>query len=91
MSELEYDVLDELYFVTSFEELQRQTDLDPVVIKDTLTALMARGWVQPVATPGQPAPGHAGVALEQQSFLATKAGLLQHNGFSAPLRPGRGA
>ena len=83
MTELEYDVLDELYFVVSFAELQTTLDLEADELKNVLQTLLRRDWVKCLSsqTDELSAPE---VNFEQRYrdyfYLATKSGLLSHHG-----------
>jgi hypothetical protein len=82
MSDLEFDILDELYFVTPFNSLQQTLQMGEDVLKSALYELIGKGWVKCFH------PGSIEVVTEelhyQENFrryhyLATKAGLLAHN------------
>ncbi len=67
MSDLEFDLLDELYFVQSYQYLQETLNWDDQTLKSTLQHLYDKAWIN---------------LLEQGQlyhYLATKAGLLAHN------------
>ena len=83
MTDLEYDVLDELYFVVSFRQLQDTLELEKDELKNVLQALLRRGWVKCFR--------NQKTELEEEDidfandhqeyfYLATKAGLLAHHG-----------
>jgi hypothetical protein len=85
MTDLEFDVLDELYFVQPFADLQQSLDseLDLKVLVQTLYDLEQKGWVK-CLHPNRDEP----IAAEeldiinqyaQYCYLATKAGLMAHN------------
>ena len=83
MNDAEFDVLDELYFVTPFAELLKKTGLPRPELVDTLRRLMDVGYVRSF----WPDPDTE-LAYEESSFgalvgdcqfLASKEGLLQHN------------
>ncbi|MBC7923741.1 MAG: transporter [Ferruginibacter sp.] len=82
MSDLEFDVLDELYFVTSFGQLCRTLQLAEQEVKEILRALVGKGWVK--CFDGDTKE----VVVSELSFderyaqyhyLATKAGLFAHH------------
>ena len=83
MTDLEYDVLDELYFVTAFEELQKTLSMDEASLQTVLKDLIGKGWVK-VLEEGSvdltPVEAQNISELKGLYFLATKAGLLVHNG-----------
>lgn len=81
MTELEFDVLDELYFVQSYQQLAEACDLEQQELVNTLASLCEKGWAQVLRTVDDEAPE----PLELQSnfhtyyYLATKKGLHAHN------------
>ncbi len=83
MSDLEFDVLDELYFVVPFSHLQRELDIEEPVLKDTLLKLLAKGWIKCFLSASEEAVSEE-IDLENRYskyfYLASKAGLLAHNG-----------
>jgi hypothetical protein len=83
MSDLEFDVLDELYFIKSFDELLEATSLDEVVLVRTLLDLKQKDWIKPASIQdGHDIEDHFDVEHDPRKyhFLATKKGLLAHNG-----------
>lgn len=81
MTDSEFEVLDELYFVQSYAELQESTGYEDALLKDVLNSFLSKGWARCLAS-------RAGEEMAVQSlpanfhacfFLATKAGLLAHN------------
>ena len=81
MSDLEFDVLDELYFVTSFGQLCRTLLLAEEEVKETLRALVDQGWVK--CFDGDPKEVVGELNFDEQyaqyHYLATKSGLFAHN------------
>ncbi|UZR93421.1 transporter [Chondrinema litorale] len=82
MSDIEFDVLDELYFVTWFSDLMETTELGEQELKNCLITLIKKGWVK----------CYKNIDEEElkdnldfdnkfcdYAYLATKAGLLAHN------------
>jgi len=83
MTDDQFDLLDELYFVQSFDYLQETLEWAEVRLKETLKSLIEKGWVKCYQS------SKAEIILEDIDFdefhthcfyLATKAGLLAHNG-----------
>lgn len=83
MTDSEFDVLDELYFVTSFRDLRLKTGLSAADLTQALRSLLEQGLVRSF----WPDPDTE-LAYEESSFgalsqdcfyLASKEGLLQHN------------
>jgi hypothetical protein len=82
MTDIEFDVLDELYFVTSFELLAKQVGLPEQILKDTLYTMLQKGWIKCFKTASEELPVSElqfDSAYRHYYFLATKAGLLAHN------------
>lgn len=81
MTDTEFEVLDELYFVQSFAELQQETALEAAVLGKVLKAMYRKGWVSFMHSrsgeqqEGKDFPEN----YDQHFFLASKAGLLAHN------------
>ncbi len=82
MTNEEFDLLDELYFVKSFAELQDALDIRTGVLKEVLSLLIDKEWVGCYATP------MVGLTVEKVDFeenyieyfyLATKKGMFEHN------------
>jgi len=79
----EFDILDELYFVASFRDLTQKTGLSEAALKQGLRSLLEQGLIRSF----WPDPDTE-LAYEESSFgaisqdcyyLASKEGLLQHN------------
>ena len=83
MTDNEFDILDELYFVVSYAELKSRLSLTDDELCAGLQSLIQQGYVK-ILYPDQDTEHE----YEQQSFsqhcqqyffLATKAGLIVHN------------
>ncbi len=81
MSDEEFEVIDELYFVTSYQDLKSTTDYSDNSLKSILVGLIEKGWIKVYKSVdveidlGQ---------VEQHDlvtcfFLASKKGLFEHN------------
>jgi hypothetical protein len=82
MSEPEFLILDELYFLQSFDELQHLTGLSVAELQQTLHALVQKGWVKCLLSrEGEEPASQAEFSSRYASlfYLATKAGLMAHN------------
>ncbi|PIB36150.1 hypothetical protein BFP72_12470 [Reichenbachiella sp. 5M10] len=83
MSDYEYDVLDELYFLISFQELKSNVGMEDEEIRPVLTKLHQKGWIKCFEAPDEEVKEEE-VDLEidfrKYSYLATKAGLKAHTG-----------
>lgn len=82
MTDLEFDLLDELYFVKSFEEIRNALGWEDEIILKTLGSLLERGWIRCYFTPTQEImddeidlPGK----FRKLFYLASKDGLFAHN------------
>jgi hypothetical protein len=83
MTNQEFDILDELYFVTSFQDLQEQVGLPKEEFISALVELIGKGYVK-CLFPDQDTEvpfnqEHFQTAYSFYYFLATKSGLLAHN------------
>lgn len=83
MNDLEFEVLDQLYFITPFAELLGQCGLEKDILLKVLQELMAKKWIK--VFEGhieilETQSNHIHEKFESLSFLASKAGLLAHNG-----------
>lgn len=83
MTDIEFDVLDELYFVQPFAHLVEELDLDELALRDALATLIEKGWVKCFLSMQEEALSFE-VKLEEKYkeyfYLATKVGLMAHNG-----------
>ena len=82
MSEPEYEVLDELYFIKSYSDLQKELKWPEITLHNVLRALWDNGWVRCYTDPVNEL--FAGdVNLESNytdyHYLASKDGLIAHN------------
>lgn len=83
MTDAEFDILDELYFVATFTELQQRTRLPADELDAGLRSLLEQGlvrayWPDP-DTELAYEPTSFGALRQDCYFLASKDGLLQHN------------
>lgn len=82
MSEAEFDILDELYFVISFEELQEKVQMEEEVLKLELGNLIRKGWVRVLEKKSDNSVEDLHSFNKNYKFynyLASKEGLLAHN------------
>lgn len=83
MTDAEFDVLDELYFVQPYEHLQSELDLDETELKDTLIGLSEKGWIKCYTSMDEEVFDQD-LDLENNYqrylYLASKKGLMAHNG-----------
>jgi hypothetical protein len=83
MSDQEFDLLDEVYFVTSYQDIQAELGWEDAEMKKTLLELYEKGWIKCFADASTELVDSE-VDLEKQyqqyHYLASKKGLLAHNG-----------
>ncbi len=83
MTDLEFDVLDELYFVIPYKDLLSETELEENELCDCLKSLIEKGWVkcfQDMDTEISKPELDFKNKFREYAYLATKKGLLAHNG-----------
>lgn len=82
MTDIEYDILDELYFVISFVDLGEALGMEEKMLKLELGKLVERKWVKCFGSVSDELPEEA-VDFERNyqnyHYLASKEGLIQHN------------
>lgn len=86
MSDLEYDVLDELYFLTHFNELSKATGLDDEDLKPIMIKLLKKDWLRCYNKPEEELSDQQDIDLELKFrnyyYLASKEGLKAHTSTS---------
>ncbi|WP_210465140.1 hypothetical protein [Rufibacter roseolus] len=83
MTDQEFNIIDELYFVTSFEALQQELGLPEPELREALRGLISMNYIK-CLFPDQDTevpfdPDHFAREGHRYFFLATKEGLLTHN------------
>ncbi len=81
MTNLEYDILDELYFVISYADLKEQINLEEEELKAGIAGLFEKGWVRVFASPDDTLDYEKlnDDLLVNSYLLASKTGLKAHN------------
>ncbi len=84
MTDKEFDILDELYFVTSFPELKSNSGMSCPDLIVELRQLIAKSWIKCIDPDTEQDISDQPIEeLEKQYetilFLATKKGLMEHN------------
>ncbi|AGA76382.1 hypothetical protein [Echinicola vietnamensis] len=81
MSEEEFEMMDELYFVQPFTYLKEVLNWDDEVLLTTLQGLYHRGLIKCLSEPDEEVFGDAKIMDDGKSYyyLATKKGLMEHN------------
>lgn len=83
MSEAEFDVLDELYFVQSYQHLLAELEMEDAELKSVLISLIDKGWVKCFLSMEEEVLSgelQMDTKCREYFYLATKAGLMAHNG-----------
>ncbi|WP_421871961.1 transporter [Marinoscillum sp.] len=82
MSDAEFDVLDQLYFVTQMKQIQEETSISSSELIPVLERLHQKGWIKIMETVDEEV-SEKEIDLknraQQYFYLATKEGLLAHN------------
>ena len=85
LNDIQFQILDSVYFVESFEHVLEEAEQPRPVVVDELRTMIDRGWIQVMEFSEEKGDylrtqyfdtDH----LENYHFLATKDGLLKHNG-----------
>jgi len=81
MSDQEFDLLDELYFVQPYSTLQEALGWEDSQLLDTLTLLVDKGWIKCFSAPDQECFDVIDLREvgKELLYLATKKGLMAHN------------
>lgn len=82
MTDHEYEIIDELYFVISFEELQKRLDLDETELKQRLNSLLDLGYIKcfnNVSDELPPEDLDFEYNYRNYHYLVSKEGLFAHN------------
>ncbi len=80
MDNEEYDILDELYFVISYTELEDNLDMTEESIMKTLIKLASKGWIRIYENSDKELDDFDLISnFKSYYYLASKKGLLAHN------------
>jgi hypothetical protein len=82
MSDLEFEVIDNLYFVQRFEALIKEVEIDEKIMQKILLDLFQKEWVKVMDMQTDEEISDTDVWTKNYSnyfYLATKKGLLAHN------------
>lgn len=81
MTDSEFDLLDEVYFVQPFEYIKVTLKWDEELLLKTLQSLYSQGYIKCLDTPDHERFDEVDVLKEggKLFFLATKKGLMAHN------------
>ena len=82
MTDLEFNILDELYFVTGFSQLVDSCDLDEKLLIKALDELYKKGWIRILSSVDvDEDKDHVDLKNKYLDYyyLASKEGLFAHN------------
>lgn len=80
MTEEEFDVLDELYFIISFEDLISRLEIDRVSLASILSGLKEKDWLRVYSEVDEEVvKPDLTKSYESYLYLASKKGLMAHN------------
>ncbi|MFW5761077.1 MAG: transporter [Cyclobacteriaceae bacterium] len=83
MDNQEFDLLDELYFVKTFAELTGTVAMEATTVKKVLQQMITKNWVKILDADDNEIrfePSQFDQEFKKYHYIATKAGLLAHNG-----------
>ena len=86
LTDLQFQILDSIYFVESFEHIVEEAEQPVPIVVDELRTMIDRGWVQ-VMQFDDVKEDYVRTAIydadnmQNYHYLATKDGLLKHNGY----------
>lgn len=81
MSDDEFDLLDELYFLQSYDYLKKELGWEDKRLSTTLQQLLQKEWIKCFQAPDEEVFEKVDIASSGQKYyyLATKKGLLKHS------------
>lgn len=83
MTDLEFTILDELYFVITYKKLKKQLQLSEEVLFMELSNLLEKSWVKifesDFVTEVEYDNSNFEENINRYCYLATKSGLFEHN------------
>lgn len=82
MTDVEFDIIDELYFVTAYVDLKEATEFTDEELKANLIHMAQKGWVRVYKTVDEESEiDQLDLENSFQSYyyLASKKGLFEHN------------
>ena len=82
MTDFEYEIMDEIYFVISFEELHKKLESEESELKKSLGSLLEKGYIKCFLNVSDELPNEQ-IDFENNyrnyHYLASKEGLFAHN------------
>ncbi len=82
MTDQQFEVVDELYFITNYDDLKTAVPYSDHQIRDILMQLWDKGWIKCYRTASEELFGQdidIPTNWKQYYYLASKLGLLMHN------------
>lgn len=82
MSDLEFDILDELYFLIHFDDLKKSLGLSDEEMKPILAKMVKKNWLRCYSEPDVELDAAAidiEIDFRNYYYLASKEGLKAHN------------
>ena len=82
MSEAEYDIMDQLYFVTSYEDIKNLSQVEESLVTEVVWRFISRGWIKCFEGPENEitvTEDDFKTNFNKYHYLASKQGLLAHN------------
>jgi len=81
MTNTEFEIIDELYFLISFNELLVQLDFDKELLVNELRKLYKKGWIRIYDGIDKELESHVilNESFSKYRFLVSKKGLSKHN------------
>lgn len=81
MTDEEFDLMDELYFVQSYDYLKQELDWEDEKLLVILQKLFEKEWINCFSSPDEEVFNNPDIPKEGKTYyyLASKKGLLDHN------------
>ena len=81
MTDDQFDLIDELYFVQTFDYLRETLSWEDNHLLEVLQELLENGWVKALRSPDDEIFGKVNLKDDGKTlmYLATKEGLMKHN------------
>lgn len=82
MTDEEFDIIDELYFVTAYSDLKEATEFSDEQLKSNLISMAKKGWVRVyknVDEESELSKLDLEKGFQSYFYLASKKGLFKHN------------
>ncbi len=86
LTELQFDILDAIYFIEPYQNLLNDIDQPEPVIRDELRTMIDKGWVNVMQFDAEKGDYEKTRIydtdnMQEYAYLASKDGLLKHNGY----------